>query len=821
MTPVGLKFDRNALVKVLVDAGAKILGDKVNCPFHSDTNASGGVFQDDGGAWRFKCHACAVSGDVIDIVQEVYGDSFKQACTRLGVENGQGSIHTGNNGRAPKPPAEKRPAKTYPTLEVLAESMLSWSKHVGGSPTIYNYPDVDGDVHFAIIRIDFDDGRDKVIRPAHCGDDGWSFGDPPGLLPLYHLDHLNDDAITTIIVCEGEFAADAVCGLGLRGTTSSHGAKAARKTGWQVLAGKSVTILPDNDAPGLAYANEVARIVTGLNPPATVRIVNLKDHEPRMPDHGDAVEYLELQGDARPIDTRKKLLQIVAGTPEWRSPVEQEHLEHPRWRPFPTKLLPETLRRFVREGAKALGCDESFIALPALSVLASAIGNSRRIRLSNTWTEPTVLWTAVVADSGTLKSPAFDLALKPLRDLQSAAMVRHARQIEEYEKDLLRHECDVKDWKNSGRKQGHRVPEQPKRPVACRYVCSDTTLESLSQLLEENPRGLLLARDELSGLLKSFDAYRGGRGGDIAQWLEMHRAGSVTVDRKTGKRTTHVPRASVSICGTIQIGTLRECLTPEYYENGFSARFLLAAPPKRKKVWTEADLPYQTLDNYVRVIDGLLSLQPSENEEGQPYPLSVKLSPAGKTAWVSFYTDFAELQNRAAGDLAKVLSKLEGTAARLALIFHLVRQAEGDETIGDEIDEQSVKAGASLVWWFAYETKRLYGVFAEDEAAREDRELCEFIERHGGRLSVHDIQLGIRRFGTASQTRDALNRLVKGGFGSWLPTEPRKQGGRPTELFCLSSGGSVYKTPRESLETGFVDVDGVGGTKTQGRGVPE
>ena len=71
-------------------------------------------------------------------------------------------------------------------------------------------------------------------------------------------------------------------------------------------------------------------------------------------------------------------------------------------------------------------------------------------------------------------------------------------------------------------------------------------------LLEEQPRGLLVAHDELSAWINSFDAYKACRGKDVAQWLSMHRAGVLTVDRKGGRRIIHVPRAAVCIAGGVQ-----------------------------------------------------------------------------------------------------------------------------------------------------------------------------------------------------------------------------------------------------------------------------
>ena len=62
------------------------------------------------------------------------------------------------------------------------------------------------------------------------------------------------------------------------------------------------------------------------------------------------------------------------------------------WRPFPVEVLPEPVRSFVSAGAKAIGCDPSYIALTALVALASAIGNSRSIQLKRGWIEPAILW---------------------------------------------------------------------------------------------------------------------------------------------------------------------------------------------------------------------------------------------------------------------------------------------------------------------------------------------------------------------------------------------------------------------------------------------
>lgn len=86
--------------------------------------------------------------------------------------------------------------------------------------------------------------------------------------------------------------------------------------------------------------------------------------------------------------------------------------------PFPTGALPEPLASFVRQGAAALGCDETYLALRVLSVVAAAVGNSRTVRLKSDWTEPSVIWTVIIGDSSTVKSPALKLAVRPPHRLQ-------------------------------------------------------------------------------------------------------------------------------------------------------------------------------------------------------------------------------------------------------------------------------------------------------------------------------------------------------------------------------------------------------------------
>jgi hypothetical protein len=246
------------------------------------------------------------------------------------------------------------------------------------------------------------------------------------------------------------------------------------------------------------------------------------------------------------------------------------------YQPFPVDAIPQPVQDYIVQGARALGCDPAFLALPALAVLASAIGNTRVIRLKRTWTEPSIVWSAVVAESGTLKSPAFRKVVGHLFHIQTEFWADYQAKEKEYRK-LLEEFRAARRRADEPEDIGGLTPEPPR---ARRVVCNDSTIEKLAELLEDNPRGLLVARDELAAWVGSFSRYKGSQGGtDLPNWLELFHAGFLSIDRKTGDRKTIiVPRASVSVTGGIQPATLGRVLTPSSWIRGCRPAFSWPCP---------------------------------------------------------------------------------------------------------------------------------------------------------------------------------------------------------------------------------------------------
>lgn len=556
-----------------------------------------------------------------------------------------------------------------------------------------------------------------------------------------------------------------------------------------------------------AFETDTARL--RLSEPQVLDLMRIWNHRNTPPlgetELAQVVSSASRNGTPRP--THEVQVLGATATASKKTPVPERDV----FRPFPVEVLPEPVRSFVANSSKAIGCDASFVALPLLSALAAAIGNTRRVRLKGGWAEPAIIWTAIVGESGTLKTPAFKLVLRPVRDLQGNALKEYAAAQQVHETELLHYEKELAAWKRS--KMGGKPPTKPEAPHAERMVVSDITTEALAPILLNNPRGLLLACDELAGWIGSFDRYASGKGSaDAAHWLSIHNGDSIVVDRKTGTpRTIYVPSASVSVTGGIQPGVLDRALGREHRESGLLARLLLAMPPRRPKRWTEAEILPLSEAAMLAIFERLRELQFTSGENGEPRLVVVSLTPAAKEAWITFYNAHAEEHADLSGDLSAAWSKLEGYAARLALVVHFIRWAAEDPTLADpdNLDEMSIAAGVALSQWFGNEAKRIYAVLGESDQDCDRRRLVEWIDLHGGSVTARDLAHGLRQYrGRAKAASEALERLSKAGFGRWVYPKPDPAGGRPSPRFELAGGLAVTKTPAgDSARGGFGSGD--------------
>ncbi len=413
----------------------------------------------------------------------------------------------------------------------------------------------------------------------------------------------------------------------------------------------------------------------------------------------------------------------------------------------------------------------------------------------------------VIADSGSQKSPALRTVLKSIMEAQNIALHDYEEKMKVYEVAKHNFDAEMKDRERKKRKTEDPPPDPPELPICRRFWVSDVTIEGLAPILKENPRGALMYREELSGWFGSFDQYKSkGKGGDVGHWLSVYGGDPMLFDRKTNRATIHVPKAAVCVVGSIQPRIIARCLGSEHFENGMAARLMPAFPPKRPRVWTDADVDPADEQALAQMFASLYDNPVIVDGNGTPKPIAIHMTPAARKLWTEYYNTHGKLQADLTGDLAAAASKLEGGAVRLALVVQLMRDPHSEL-----IDAESMAAGIALARWFQNEVQRVYAVLAETPDQAEARKVADWIA-HRGCATARELMQANRRFrNSAEHAEEFLNAMVDAGILVSAVTTPGEVGGRPTTEYRLSP---VYETPSYPEEDeGFVDTADVEGAE--------
>jgi len=205
-------------------------------------------------------------GDVIDLWARSQGRSARTDFPRVASEIRQWL------GMAPPITTPMRRKVRSVPIDELGAYTAKW-----------DYVSPEGELIACVYRYDPPTG--KEYRPWDVRARMWRAPDPR---PLYNLPVISK--AREVVLVEGEKCAAALIACGIVATTAMNGAKApVDKTDWHPLAGKSVVIWPDRDAPGWDYAESAARACVAAGSTSVAILVPPTD-KPAKWDAADAVD---------------------------------------------------------------------------------------------------------------------------------------------------------------------------------------------------------------------------------------------------------------------------------------------------------------------------------------------------------------------------------------------------------------------------------------------------------------------------------------------------------------------------------------------------
>ncbi|QEF98801.1 hypothetical protein Mal15_28570 [Stieleria maiorica] len=448
--------------------------------------------------------------------------------------------------------------------------------------------------------------------------------------------------------------------------------------------------------------------------------------------------------------------QVQNAQQQYHATVAKQLPEPGAYQPFPTKLFPDVVQSYVTEHAAAINIDPAYVGLPMLSVLAGLIGQSRRLQVKRGFEQPSIVWAVTIGDVACGKTPGWEAATAPAERIESALHAMMQQRDADYQEQL-----DAYETAKAGGDTSATKPTREKDTE--QLTINDATMETLIDIHSNNPK-LLLACDELAAWLRSMDQYRQGKGRDVENWLSIYNGGGIQVNRKTDGYRAYLRRTSISVCGTIQPGVAAETLfTDRFIENGFAARVLSASPPSEIVRWSDREVPQETDDAMHRLAEQLYAL-PMESCGETLRPLLLPCSDAAKRAFIRWTDDAADHAEPLSKSLRDNWLKLRPLAGRFALILSIVKQLlhRPDGQAMQAIDQESMRSGIELAWWFGREFERNY---EGDEQAELKEHLQWIRNKHPRGLDARMLVAGRRSIKKADDARIVMQKLAESGYG--------------------------------------------------------
>lgn len=203
-----------------------------------------------------------------------------------------------------------------------------------GRPTAgWTYRNATGQALCHMYRFDTAPDTKKFALLTFCrkaDKTSWKWQVLPIPHPLYNLDMLTARADATVVITEGEKAADAAAILlpDMVTTTSLQGSKSPDKADWTPLAGRHCVIWMDNDEPGRAYAETVTRLLMEAGA-ASVRLINLAVFGSELPEKWDAADALQAGWTAERVTQLRQSPNFFITPPEPKPNTPEPESEPP------------------------------------------------------------------------------------------------------------------------------------------------------------------------------------------------------------------------------------------------------------------------------------------------------------------------------------------------------------------------------------------------------------------------------------------------------------------------------------------------------------
>jgi hypothetical protein len=494
---------------------------------------------------------------------------------------------------------------------------------------------------------------------------------------------------------------------------------------------------------------------------------------------------------------------------EWEPPCKIESSKPPV-EALHIGLIPEPFRDWLADVSHRMQTPGDFAAISSIVIAGSIIGAGcgMRPKALDDWEVIPNLWGAAIGrPSVVLKSPSMKEPMQLLERLQAEYGEQFERDKAAAEFDGLATKAlmdDVKSKlskvaKGTG-KDGLVNPNDLQKlkadymeltentepePTRRLFKTNETSIQSMTVLQNQNERGILVFRDELTGLLVKWDREDGAD--ERAYFLEGWNGDGSYTDVKIGRGITDAKSICISLLGGIQPDKLKRYLyqAMQGHNDGLMQRLQLAVWPDEPKDWklvdTKPNNAYKLRAfDIVRTLAELDFVQcgavQSKYDE-RPY---FRFDDAGQEVFNEWLTELQTIKIKQEENplMVEHFGKFRSLMPSLALIFHCIEIADGKA--GGNVSAQAARLAVDWCVYLESHARRIYAMAESPEHEAAVR-LADKIKA-GGLLSPFTAKDVYRKCWHGLKDRQeveaACNLLIE---ENWLMMirKPKPATGRP------------------------------------------
>ena len=354
---------------------------------------------------------------------------------------------------------------------------------------------------------------------------------------------------------------------------------------------------------------------------------------------------------------------------------------------FPINAIPETMRKILLEFHKVSQLPLDYFGLTLITICGGIMGN--KFKLKYKYLCPPLLYSALVGNSSSGKTPVIKILLGVLFELEEEYDCLYREELKQYEQDLENY------------KKGD---EKPAKPIRKEIVINNATAEAIVQVLYTNSVGLISFQDELLGWLDSMNQYRSGS--DEQFWLSIWSNGLIKSNRAT-KETIIINHAFINIIGGIQPDLLSNIAAGDKNSSGFWFRILFAFPKNIKTEYeNDLEVSEETNQLYKDLIRKLIDWRNDEQK-------TLKLSSDSKKAYKKWKRKNTDAINETDNNAIKsILGKLADYCLRFSLILEVLDCLSIEDTVDDnhEVSLKNMKSAIQLTKYFKKTSLRVLDI---------------------------------------------------------------------------------------------------------------